>query len=237
LLNGRWAKSDSEKATTFAEHLEQVFTPHFNINHNDSEIENFLKIPCQMSLPLKPFSPREVEQEIKNINPHKAHGYDLITGKILRQLLRKAIVLLTTNYNTRLRMSYYPNMWKFAQIIMIPKLGKPANEVNSYRPISLLPVTSKLSEKLLLMRIRNDLDLSTVLPDYQFGFREGHATIQQTHRIVNKIATSLEEETLCTTVFLHVAQAIDKVWHTGLLYKIKNTFPQPTVPASKVICH
>jgi chlorite dismutase len=43
-----WAKSDREKVTTFAEHLEQVFTPHSNINHNDSEIENFLEIPCQM---------------------------------------------------------------------------------------------------------------------------------------------------------------------------------------------
>jgi hypothetical protein len=55
----------------------------------------------------------------------------------------------------------------FAQIIMIPKPGKSANEVNSSRPISLLPVTSKLFEKLLLKRIRNDLDLSTVIPDYQ----------------------------------------------------------------------
>jgi hypothetical protein len=102
-------------------------------------------------------------------------------------------------------------MWKFAQIIMIPKLGKPANEVNSYRPIILLPVTSKLFEKLLLKRIRKDLDMSTVILDYQFGFREGHSTIRQRHRIVNKIAPSLEEETMCTAVFLDVAQAFDKV--------------------------
>jgi hypothetical protein len=73
-----------------------------------------------------------------------------------------------------LRMSCYLIMWKFAQIIMIPKPEKPANKVNSYRPISLLPVTSKLSEKLLLKRIRNDLGLSAIIPDHQFGFREGH---------------------------------------------------------------
>jgi hypothetical protein len=47
------------------------------------------------------------------------------------------------------------------------------------------------------------------------------------HRIVNKITTNLKEETLCTAVFLHIAQAFDKVWHTGLLYKIKNAFPSP----------
>jgi hypothetical protein len=66
------------------------------MNHNVGEIENFVEIPCQMPLSMKPFSPREVEQEITNINPHKARGYDLITGKILRQLPRKALVLLTT---------------------------------------------------------------------------------------------------------------------------------------------
>jgi hypothetical protein len=73
-------------------------------------------------------------------------------------------------------MSYYPIMQKFAKIIMILTPGKPDNEGNSYRPISLLLVASKLSEKLLLKRLRNDLDLSTVIPDYQFGFR-GHCTI------------------------------------------------------------
>jgi hypothetical protein len=116
-------------------------------------------------------------------------------------------------------------MWKFTQVILIPKPGKPANELNSYWLIILLLVTLKLFEKLLLKRIRNDIDLSAFIPDYQFGFREGHSTIQQTHRIVNKIATSLEEKTLCTAVFLDVAQAYDKVWYAGLLCEFKNTFP------------
>jgi hypothetical protein len=151
-----WAKSDSEEATTFEKYLEQAFTPLSNINPNDSEIEKFLEIPCQMSLPIKPFSPREVVQEVGNINPYKAPGYNLITGKILRQLPRKALLLQTAIYISMLRMSYSPIMWKFAQIIIMPKPGKPANEVNSYRSISLLPVTSKLFEKLLLKRIRND---------------------------------------------------------------------------------
>jgi hypothetical protein len=95
-------------------------------------------------------------------------------------------------------------MWKFSQT-MIPKPRKPANEVNSYWLISLLLITLKLFEKLLLKRIRKSLDLSTVIPDYQFGFGEGHSAIQQMHRILNKIETSLEEKALCTAIFLDVA--------------------------------
>jgi hypothetical protein len=61
-----------------------------------------------MSLTIKAFSPKEVSQIIKKINEHKAPGYDLITGKILRQLPKEAIVLLTIIYNSMLRLSYFP---------------------------------------------------------------------------------------------------------------------------------
>ncbi|PNF35987.1 hypothetical protein B7P43_G02293 [Cryptotermes secundus] len=223
-----WAKSDLEKAENFAEYLSLVFTPHDSINHhNDKEIEKSLDTPCQMSLPIKAFSPTEVKQQIKKVNQCKAPGYDIITGKILRQLPNKAIVLLTTIFNSMLRLSYFPTIWKFAQIVMIPKPGKPINEVTSYRPISLLPIPSKIFEKLLLNRIRCDTEIHEIIPDYQFGFREHHSTIHQTHRIINKIATSIEEKQYCTAAFLDVAQAFDKVWHTGLLHKIKNKLPSP----------
>jgi hypothetical protein len=82
-------------------------------------------------------------------------------------------------------------------------------------------------ENLVLKGIKNDLDLSTIIPDYQFGFRERQFTIQQMHKIVNKIITSLEEKTPCTAVFLDVSQAFDKVWYNGQLHKIENTFPSP----------
>jgi hypothetical protein len=123
-----------------------------------------------MSLPIIAFSPREVRQVIEKVNQHKAPGYDLFMGEILRQLPKKAIVLLTTIYNSMLWLSYFPTIWKFAQITMIPKPGKPANEVTSYRPMSLLPIPSKIFEKLLLNRIKNDKEIQGITPDYQFGF-------------------------------------------------------------------
>jgi hypothetical protein len=126
-----------------------------------------------------------------------------------------------------LRLSYFPVTWKFAQIVMLPKPGKPVNEASSYRPISLLPIPSNIFEKLLLIRVRNDTDILDTIPDYQFGFREHPSAIQQTHRIVNKIAASLEEKQYCTAALLDIAQAFDKVWHTGLLYKPKNKLPSP----------
>jgi len=102
----------------------------------------FLDVPCQTSIPIKPFSPKEVVEVIAHTNVSKAPGYDLISGKVLNELPKKAITLLTILYNSMPRLSYYPLLWKFAQIILVPKPGKPINDVTSYRPISLLPIPS-----------------------------------------------------------------------------------------------
>jgi hypothetical protein len=104
---------------------------------------------------------------------------------------------------------------------MIAKPGKPPTETNSYRPISLLHILSKLFERLILKRLGETVPINAIIPMHQFGFRANHSTIQQCHRIVNKIKESMEAQKVCTTVHLDIQQAFDKVWHKGLLYKLK----------------
>jgi hypothetical protein len=77
-------------------------------------------------------------------------------------------------------------------------------------PLACCPSPQKYL-KLLLNRVRNDTDILDTIPDYQFGFREHHSAIQQTQRIVNKIAANLEGKQYCTAAFLDIAQAFDKV--------------------------
>ena len=115
--------------------------------------------------------------------------------KVLRELPPAAFALLTTLFNSILRVFGYPLLWKFEQIIMVPKPGKPTHEVASYRTISLLPTPLK-SEKLLLKQLQTDVDLFNLIPGYKFGFRHGHSPVQQGHRIVNEIMKRLEVRTL-----------------------------------------
>jgi hypothetical protein len=83
----------------------------------------------------------------------------------------------------------------------------------------------KVFEKLILRRINKDLRPDEWIPHHQFGFRQGHFTIQQSHRITNVINKAVEERSYCTAVFLDVSQVFDRVWHSGLLYKIKQILP------------
>jgi len=103
--------------------------------------------------------------------------------------------------------------------------GKPPTEASSYRPISLLPIMSKVFEGLLLHRLDETIHIDGLLPVHQFGFRNNHSTFQQCHRVVNKIEESIEGKKMCISVFLDIQQAFDKVWHRGLLYKLKLRLP------------
>ncbi|YCJ93244.1 MAG: RNA-directed DNA polymerase [Candidatus Karelsulcia muelleri] len=223
--SGNWARSDEEKGRTFTEHLANIFCPiQVHGDAHNAEVKSYLDSPCQLHLPMKPLTPAEVRGEIAKTNTHKAPGYDLIVGEVLKHLPRKALVLLTIIYNSMLRVCYFPVQWKLGQIIMILKPGKAPTEAQSYRPISLLPLMSKVFEKLVLKKIKDSYPMSDLIPNHQFGFRENHSTVQQCHRLVHHIMESLDERKTCGAVFLDIQQAFDTVWHEGLLYKIKQQF-------------
>lgn len=226
--DGTWIRDTQAKVDTFAKHLANVFKPWPipTAGDDQTEIETHINTPFQMELPIKKFKIREIIQTIqKHINPKKSPGFDLITGRILHELSPKCLKLITMIFNAVLRTKYVPMQWKVAQVIMIPKPGKQLEEVSSYRPISLLPVLSKLFEKLLLKRLKPILDQNKLIPNHQFGFRNEHSTIEQVHRIVNIINNDFEHKRYCSSAFLDISQAFDKVWHQGLLYKLKINLP------------
>jgi hypothetical protein len=118
-----------------------------------------------------------------------------------------------------LRTGYILGQWKISQITATLKPGKPAEEVTSYRPISLLPILLKLFEELLLTRIQPILQETQIIPDHQFGFRQKHAIIGQVHRITDVINTALESNKYCTAAFLDISPAFDKVWQLAYCTK------------------
>ena len=131
LHNDTWATTDKQKATAFAEHLATAFRP-FPSQSTSLDEENLLhklNVPHHMTLPLKKIRIHKVIQY--KTHPTKAPGYNLITGKILKELSRKG---------------FYAVM----QIIMTAKPSKNPADVTSYRPIGLLLLLSKILEKILL---------------------------------------------------------------------------------------
>ena len=220
--NGTWARNDIQKATVFADHLVQVFQP--NAIHSDENLE--VSTQLDDDPPIRLVTPMEVAREITyGLKSKKAPGYDGISARILKELPRKGLILLTYIINAAFRLKYVPQSWKKAEVIMILKPGKPSDLAASYRPISLLPTLSKLFEKLLLRRLKPLLAKRQLIPNEQYGFRERHSTIDQVHRLTSEISKALEEKKYCCAAFLDSAQAFDRVWHEGLLFKLRCNLP------------
>lgn len=224
---GGWARSDKNRASTFATHLQKVFQP--NSATNTFEIPPATDDSQLHHAPVV-FRSNDISKIIKeHLNPKKSAGCDLITPKMIIELPYCAVCSITQLFNAINKLGYFPGRWKKSIIIMIPKPGKDHTVPSSYRPISLLSCLSKLFEKCLLsLTITPFLNTHNTIPAHQFGFREKHGTIEQVNRITSEIRNAFEKREYCSAIFLDVSQAFDRVWLDGLMYKIKTTLPNNT---------
>jgi hypothetical protein len=120
LDQGTWTRSNVEKAHAFAEHLAKVFQPHPSENEPEEEeaLIQLLETPYQLEPPISRLKRADVQEVIDSPNPKKSSGYNLITGKILKELPIIGIKSLTQLFNAVLLKGEFPAQWKIAQIIL-----------------------------------------------------------------------------------------------------------------------
>lgn len=171
-------------------------------------------------------SPQEVHEIIKRLPPAKAPGEDGITNKALKHLPKTAVVLLASIYTSCFRHCYFPEQWKKAQIVMIPKPMKNHLLPENHRPISLLNTMAKIFEKIILKKLTTHLKIRKE----QHAFRPGHSTTTQLVTLVDDLTQKSQAKQKTVAVFLDVAKAFDRVWHQGLIHKLMRAdVPLPVV--------
>ena len=96
--------------------------------------------------------------------------------------------------------------------------------LKNYFPISLLPIFSKIFERVIYNSLFNDFISKKLFTSLQSGFLPGDSCTVQLLLIIHEIQTSFDSNPPAdvTGVFLDVYLAFDKVWHKGLLYKFKS---------------
>ncbi|KAJ3666833.1 hypothetical protein Zmor_002263 [Zophobas morio] len=113
-----------------------------------------------------------------------------------------------------------PKVWKKAVVVPLAKVTK-ATKLTELRPINLLPVTSKIVEKIITYRIMKYMNEFNILPLYQSGFRRNYSTCSALLNITSDIATAFDDSQLCILTLLDYSTAFDMVNYQLLLAKLR----------------
>ncbi|GFW30709.1 probable RNA-directed DNA polymerase from transposon X-element [Trichonephila clavipes] len=230
------AVTDTQKANILAESIFDNFTENSRPNNdfdNDDELINntvntFLSLPT--STTTETAYPSEIISYIKKSNSKKAPGKDGISNRMTKNFSLKAILILTILINKILTLNYFPKAWKEAIIFPILKPGKNKNIPSSYRPISLLSTLSKITESIILTRLKEFLYTNNIINPNQYGFTNKLSTLHPLLNLTEAISEGFQSKKSTGAVFLDIQKAFDRVWLTGLTYKLINyKIPPPLV--------
>ena len=157
---------------------------------------------------------------IQNLNPNKAHGHDKISIPMLKICGNSLCRPLELTFNDCLVNGIFPSVWKKGNIVPVHKKNDK-QPLNNYRPISLLPICSKILERLILNEMFGFFIENDLISQHQSGFKPGDSCINQLLSITHEIYQSFDDGFDVCSVFLDISKAFDKVWHDGIIFKLK----------------
>lgn len=163
----------------------------------------------------------EVWNIIQNLKNNFSAGIDNIPNAVIKKCASSIVIPLTHIFNQSFTEGTFPDSLKIAKIIPLHKKGN-SNQVENYRPISLLTGFSKILEKLMFNRLCSFIDSNNILTSAQHGFRRGRSTDTATYDFLNHILEAIDNKDITTGLFLDLSKAFDLINHNLLLSKLES---------------
>ena len=181
---------------------------------------NSLKIT--QNLKFNTVSEETILNILQKLNPSKAPGIDNITGKFLKDGANALAAPIAQLCNLSIRTSQFPSCCKIAKIKPLFKKGSKT-EAKNYRPISLLPIISKVIEKVVHDQTNTFLTQNNILYKFQSGFRKNHSTESCLTFLNDRILTGFDKGLLTGMILIDLQKAFDTIDHDILFDKM--TYP------------
>jgi len=172
-----------------------------------------------------PIDVHELQASLRQCRTRSAAGPDGISYAVLKKLPERVLAHLAGLYSSCLLHGYYPERWKVAHVVMLPKPEKDHKLPGNYRPISLLNTIGKLFERIIVRRINMHFQETGFINEWQTAYQAGKDCSEILYRLGEEIRLARAHggaRRHTTAVSLDVEKAFDAVWHDGLRYKIRN---------------
>ena len=155
----------------------------------------------KISLFLAPTDAYEIQLLIKNLKMKSNNSPNDIPSKFLKIASCIVSEWLSKFFNKCMTTGEFPDSWKIAYITPIPKVHSPSSS-SEYRPISVLPVLSKLFEKVLYYRVYSYLTEHNLIDKRQHSFRENHSTELAITTIYDELLRNFDNKLITCSLFL-----------------------------------
>ncbi|XP_072766691.1 uncharacterized protein [Anoplolepis gracilipes] len=174
-------------------------------------------------------SSNELQRAVKRIGSRKAPGPDGVLGKIWVWALDFLGERLRYIFNKCLRHGAFPQQWKQAELVLLPKEGKEEGTPSAYRPICLLDEVSKIFERIIAKRLVRHISREGGLHEEQYGFREGRSTVDAISRVTSLTEEAVEGGGVALAVLLDIANAFNTLpWDREPGVRHTRRTPMPT---------
>lgn len=158
---------------------------------------------------------------VKNLKNKNSSGADGISSRFLKDSLPVIAFYLTIIINTSIVTGIVPSEWKFA--IVCPAFKQGDNEdPSNYRPISLLPILSKVLEKIVANQLHEYMSTNELFSNSQHGFRKLLSTQTALTQIMENLYRNVDNNEISLLALCDLSKAFDSVSHSILLTKMKS---------------
>ena len=162
----------------------------------------------------------DVAKVMKDLDISKATGPDGISNTLLKRTANSISTPLCRIFNLSIASGKFPTEWKEANLSPIFKANNK-QDTNNYRPISLLSNIGKILERLVFVKLYDYCMRNDLLTWRNSAYKARDSTVNQLIYIVHKIYEALANGTDVCFVSLDASAAFDRVWHEGLIFKLK----------------
>ena len=162
-----------------------------------------------------------VQKQLSALKINKSTGLDRISARLLKDAAVIIAPTLTDIFNQSLKSSTFPKIFKEGKVTPIFKSGD-RNNMSNYRPITVLPILSKILERFVHTQIYNYLTENKILSPNQFGFRPKLSTSTALAFFTDNILENADNGLVTASIFLDFSKAFDTVDHVILSRKLKS---------------
>ena len=213
-MHNEFAETNQAKT----EMLNLYFSSQTSVDDTNKDLP--LLEPALHSLNSIEISIQDVKDVLLHLNVSKASGPDLISPRLLKEGADILAYPFFIVFNRSLNQGYFPHSWKEANVSPIFKKDNRSLPSN-YRPISLLCQAGKVMERCIHKHLYNYVLSNHILTPLQSGFVSGDSTTFQLLHTYHMFCEAVDNGKEVRAVFCGISKAFDRVWHKGLLHKLR----------------